>query len=160
MASIFGSGAPAIQLESELLHLTHCIVTDNSYTDVITHTSIINNVTNHIGLGDYAYFDIMIFLGKGEAGNGTTRTAKQFYTLLNSIENTTVSKYYLHSDGEPFKDKDGVEVPFYIELVEPAYLEDTYYYDICRVKLKSTKYVCYTTSTGGFGYDYGEDYGG
>lgn len=152
MYSIFGTGSIVLSGSFGGINIPYTMVTDNSYTDVIEHISIFNDSINYIPLGDYAYYDILINLGK------YPNSGSAYYSLAN-IEHTVISKFYLHEDGDYFRTTTGNSASFYVETVEPAYLENTIYYDICRIKLKSTSYVSYTTASAGYGFNYASDYG-
>jgi len=152
MYSIFGTGSVVLSGSFGRLMLSHSMVTDTSYSDIIEHASVFNDTINYYTLGDYAQFDIIVNLGK------YPNSGSAYYALAN-IEHTIVPKVYLHEDGDYYRTPTGNSASFYIEEVTPAYLENTIYYDICRIKLKSTSYVAYTSASAGYGYNFGYNYG-
>jgi hypothetical protein len=150
---IFGTQIPKIQstISSSVSMSLYDSELDPTFLDpnVLEQKSIVTGMRNYIPFGDYAEFDVVINIFKGNT---------DFETLKKWDKQEVY--FYPHRDGNVIKDKYNEPLKFTIQSIEPYYLTQDERYDVAILKLKSKDFAQYIPiPAGGYGSNYGMYYG-
>ncbi len=144
--SKFRAGTTFIELENSLLDPTFLAL------DYVRQISAVNGNNIFIEKGNRSRFKVLIHLFK------YADPSAKFNEIL-AYEETPVI-FYPFQDGEPIKDFTGAEVNFYIAEIDLYWLETPKNQDIMVLTFEAEEYTSLITEQCGYGYDYGNNYGG
>lgn len=140
--SIFGSAAPKVQLGSTTVILNYWVPSSESHEpkEVIVESelSAYRRILDH---GDYLTFEGTINLLKYGSLSDIRAKFEEIYAL--NKQNVYLWK---HSDGQPYKDRNGDNVLFYMK-VTPRNLQSLDYRDLLFISLRSLAEVDYSDSS-------------
>lgn len=139
---IFGLEAPKIVNGGTTVLLDYAVMDPKFCVgDIIEHTSPLNGDKTFILKGEYAEFQLEIYLFK--YGHTSARKSK-FLEIYNQRKNLV--DFYPHRDGGAIKNEDNEIVKFAILDCSPFYFQNERTHDMMLLHLKSTKYTDITKS--------------
>lgn len=141
--SIWGTGNACFYYGYEREAFNSIVNPKFQLPEIIEQVSVIDGSKNIITLGDYAQFDIIIHLNRYD---NTANAFENFYEMNHKDVKFKPFKYSINingtvSGGIYLKDMNNNDLLFYVEKVEPFYLDKFAKYDSCLISITSKKFI-------------------